>query len=200
MKKSRIILVMLAVICMVFTFLPGLSKALGEAIAIAVEVNTFNSSNTSGAGGSTLIRTAGTAAPTGGILRLTENTGSQAGTAVRRNQIKLTDGFSTYFQFKVTSTSTPADGLAFIVYANNDVQIGDYGGGLGYAGVNNSIIVEFDTYYNSEFSDPNSAHVGIMVNGNCYHSGQTAYSYPSLTSNSVIHAWVDYDGSTVTVT
>ena len=197
--RNKYILIII-ILLFVFLILPLHSSAASEAIAIAVEVNSFDSTNTSGSSGSTLLQTAGNAAASGGALRLTSDSYSQAGTVVRRNQIQLGDGFSTYFQFKITSTTAPADGIAFIVYKSDTVRIGEYGGGLGYAGISNSIIVEFDTYCNGEYGDPSSPHVAIMTNGNNNHSGQTAYTYSTITSGSTINVWVDYNGSTGLVT
>ena len=200
MKKFKPVLLIFIVTLLALAVLPASSSAASEAIAIAVELNSFSSANTSGSSGTTLLQTAGTATTSGGALRLTSDSYSQAGTAVRRNQIQLTDGFSTYFQFKITSTTTPADGIAFIVYKSDSVQIGDYGAGIGYSGISNSIIVEFDTYCNSDLGDPSSPHVAIMTNGNNSHSSQTAYTYSTLTSGSAINVWVDYNGSTGLVT
>jgi len=200
MKKLKTVLLIFIVALLALAVLPASSSAASEAIAIAVELNSFSSANTSGSSGTTLLQTAGTATTSGGALRLTADSYSQAGTAVRRNQIQLTDGFSTYFQFKISSTTAPADGIAFIVYKNDTVQIGSYGEGIGYAGISNSIIVEFDTYCNGNLGDPSSPHVAIMTNGNNSHSGQTAYTYSTLTSGSTINVWVDYNGSTGLVT
>ena len=200
MKKLKTLIVIFVISLFILSLLPAQSSAAGEAIAIAVELNSFSSANTSGSTGTTLLQTAGNATTSGGALRLTADALSQKGTAVRRNQIKLTDGFSTYFQFKITSTTAPADGLAFIVYKSDTVQIGSYGEGIGYAGIGNSIIVEFDTYCNGNLSDPSSPHIAIMTNGNNSHSSQPAYIYSTLTSGNAINVWVDYNGSTGLVT
>lgn len=172
----------------------------GDPIAICLELSAFDGTNTSGSSGNTLIRVDGSATTSGGALRLTSNTNSQAGTAVRRNQIKLTDGFSTYFQFKLSNGSNPpADGLAFIVYKSDTPQIGAYGEGLGYQGIGNSYIVEFDTYYNSNQFDPNAYHFAIMKDGNPSHASQPSATYSSI-YNSTINVWVDYNGSNGSLT
>ncbi len=201
--KSMKLIVAAVALLLVAALTPVRVSAAGEAIAICLELNGFNSTNTSGASGNTLIRVDGSATTYNNALRLTQPNYSQAGTAVRRNQIKLENGFSTYFQFKLSEGSNPpADGLAFIVYKSDTPQIGEYGGGLGYMGIGNSIIVEFDTYQNTEYGDPSSPskyHFAIMKNGNPSHSGQPYQTYASI-YGSTIHVWVDYNGATGNLT
>jgi hypothetical protein len=77
----------------------------------------------------------GDADATNGYLRLVPDALWKSGTVVRRSQIQLTNGFSTYFSFLMTTSGTTndllVDGLAFLVYESDSVQIGQYGGGLG---------------------------------------------------------------------
>jgi hypothetical protein len=142
-----------------------------NAIAVMVEQNSFTATNVGGDGESTLLWKQGTSTLDAGQLLFT-TTSNQAGSVVKRNQVKLSDGFSTYFQM---SFSGPADGIAFILYKSDTPKLGDNGGALGYGdndlgygGANNtdptkiggtkiggtdssihdSIIVEFDTWPN----------------------------------------------------
>jgi Bacterial lectin len=84
-------------------------------------------------------------------------------------------GFTSYFRFQIHNAPlccTPGDGLAFVVQ-NATWADGTYGatgagitahgvgnGGLGYAGIPNSLAVEFDTATNSW--DPTSNHVAVQ--------------------------------------
>ncbi len=105
----------------------------------------------------------------GQVLRFT--TGQSQGAAAWWTQQKVDAGFSTTFQFRISpSGNTPlADGFAFVIQnastGSGTLQISDLGGNIGYAGMTNSIAIEFDTYYNSENGDPNSPHIGIQSNG-----------------------------------
>lgn len=179
--------------------------AIGEKIAVAVELSDFDSSIAGGDSAQTLLWLRGTATTTGGVLRLTNNTMTQAGTVVKRNQIMLTDGFSTYFQIQMSNhIGSPGDGMSFMVYGNDTPEVGASGGGLGYAGIDNSIAVEFDTYINSgsDIDDPPQAHAAVMLNGDNCHTGEPAGSvtdYSALVTD-IVNAWVDYNGSTVTCT
>ncbi len=83
-----------------------------------------------------------------------------------------------------------ADGMVFFLHNDTRGQLahGDVGMGLGYASspntqdhmngfssfVSNSIAVEFDTYQNSNKSDPSEDHVAFVSNGNNKHSDYPA--------------------------
>ena len=181
--------------------LPLAGKAATEPIAVCVEGNSFSSANTGGASASTLIRVEGSAGVTGdGILRLTTNAGGQAGVAVRRDKIQITAGFSTHFQLKMhQGSAVPADGMAFMVYKSDTIKIGAFGGGLGYDGIADSYIVEFDTYQNGNVGDPAGYHFAIMKDGSSDHATQPYVLLPEL-YGSAINVWVEYDGSTGNLT
>lgn len=141
------------------------------------------------------------------VLRLTPATSSvNAGSVFSTERITLRDetSFSTRFRFQIDNNGGGgADGLAFVVQtkANN---VG--GSGIGFAGVPNSLAIEFDTHYNANTGDPDDSHVGINTDGNIV-SRRTAtvgtadrkiFSVASdrLDGGSVFTAWIDYDGST----
>ncbi|MBI5631873.1 MAG: carboxypeptidase regulatory-like domain-containing protein [Nitrospirae bacterium] len=148
------------------------------------------------------METNGSAAETGGVLRLTTDGGGQAGSAFINEPfaIKADTSFSTFFQFRISGSqgSGGADGFAFLVH-NAPAGINALGGGggsLGYStptNITNSLAVEFDTWQNGEYSDPNSNHIGINTNGNLV-SLTTYSSPPELNSGSSLYAWVDYNG------
>ena len=222
----KIIAVLTAAAIVVESLPPLRAAASGTPIPVAVEANSFNSTLVSNSTtGNSLILTTGNAGLDGNTLMVTPNATGQVGTAVRRNRMLLgSSGFSTYYQMHINSTSSNGDGLCFIVYqADSDTpQTGDYGGGLGYAGITgNSIGVEFDTYQNNENNDPWDPHVAVDTNGSVAHSGESFaaagtgstytptndgaadlfHTYDDMEDNNV-NVWVDYDGSTgyVTVT
>jgi len=102
-------------------------------------------------------------------LRVVPATTSQSGAAYSTTPITLGSGnsFSTQFQFRITDPGGfgPADGITFVLAASSN-GLGGAGGGIGYQGVGNSVAIEFDTWQNSEFGDPNNNHVGVDANGN----------------------------------
>ena len=98
-------------------------------------------------------------------------------------------------------TEPGADGLVFVVQSVSS-SIGGSGGGIGYAGIPNSVGVEFDTWWNGEQNDPDSNHVGIDANGSVDHGAPAAFTAgirPNFDNGLPWHAWVDYDGTTLEV-
>lgn len=175
---------------------------------LAVKVDSFSTANVGGSEAETLLWSRGNAASVDGLLRLVPDASTQAGTVVRRNQVKLTDGFSTFFQFKIHKndvySTNYADGLSFIVYDSDTVQLGGTGEGVGYSGIDKSVVVEFDVYPNSgsPVYDPDGNHVAIMLNGNNSHIAQPSGSLSTGANikGVDVYAWVDYDGETITAT
>jgi len=93
-------------------------------------------------------------------------------------QQKVNSGFTTYFKFQIHTAAiccSPADGFAFVIQNSSTSALGSGFGGLAYAGIPNSVAVEFDTFQNSW--DPSANHVAVqscgtqpnsaMHNGNC---------------------------------
>ena len=118
------------------------------------------------------------------VLRLTNGfpaidaTRLENSTAWFTLQQPVNSGFTTYFKFQIHSAGiccTPGDGLAFVVQnaATTDATYGATGagitalgagsGGLGYAGIRNSLAVEFDTFTNAW--DPTANHVAVQSCG-----------------------------------
>ena len=77
-------------------------------------------------------------------------------------------GFTTYFKFQIHTAAiccTPADGFAFVIQNSSATALGTGSGGLGYAGIPNSLAVEFDTFQDASNSDPNANHVAVQSCG-----------------------------------
>ncbi len=122
------------------------------------------------------------------VLRLTDATGNQVGSAWFNTPQPVQNGFSTSFQFQFTNPSVPpADGIAFVI--QNDPGrdnhpgglhaigfTGGNGGALGYGdhdandnpstgeGIANSIAIEFDSYQNGGW-DNDAHHVAVQSCG-----------------------------------
>src|SRR5690625_3785464 len=193
-----------------------INAANGDEITIALP--NFSNVNVGSQG---LIDTTGHAHKSSDKIRLTNATFQQKGGLMKSSQISLDDGFSTYFSYKIDVPDFQkyyGDGLAFIIYSADEHQQGDFtAGGLGYAGIGNSIAVEFDTYPETGgnyggIQDPNNhdnkggsnvPHVPIMLDGNPNHDGQDDGKTPMdkigngfmefENINNNYHVWVDFN-------
>lgn len=132
------------------------------------------------------------------VLRLTSSTG-QSGSAFLTDSVSLANdkSFSTAFQFSISDPIWGgADGLVFVLQTNNNTA-GGGGGGIGYAGIPNSVGVEFDNWHNGDVGDINDNHVGIDLEGSVASVVQASVSgLGQLENGQAWYAWVDYDGLT----
>jgi hypothetical protein len=164
-----------------------------------------------GACGTTLTCVGSTTSTTP-VLRITPATTGQAGAAYSTTAVALGGGgvFSTQFQFQFTNTGgiAPADGITFVLAAN-PTGLGTGGGGIGYAGVANSVAIEFDTFNNGETGGSN--HVAVDTGGALNGTGVSPYGQNgacAAVGNTVTgcmsngHVWtvnIAYDGTSLTV-
>lgn len=124
--------------------------------------------------------------------------------------------FRVYFAMRMTPGADPglgrADGITFIIQSQSDTA-GEEGGGMGYAGISNSIAIGFDTYNNNlptdlygennQISQFYSNNVEINLNGieDIYGESvesvqQTKICNLELADGQIKHVWVDYTGGT----
>ena len=151
----------------------------------------------------------------GSVLRLTPATFSQSGSAFSQTTVNAAN-FSTYFSFRISSPGgslfdcnsiNGADGLVFVAQSvSSSARVA--GGGIGYAGIGNSLGVEWDTSCNAANNDPSSNHIGVNINGNVNRGagsphtaniGDDTVREDGFDNGEIWHAWVDYDGTTVEV-
>lgn len=142
------------------------------------------------------------------VLRLA-NALNQGSSAFTTQSVSLANesSFSTFFAFQITSNigigdedGQGADGLCFVVQTVSNTS-GGIGGGIGYAGIDRSVAVEFDTYNNGAIDSNNGNHVGVDVDGSVKSVAlQTlptgAGNADRLNNGAVWFAWVDYNGVT----
>lgn len=113
----------------------------------------------------------GIAAQSSDRLRLTyTGAGFASGSAFRTDLQSVAAGFTTTFQYHIHFPGgvESADGFTFIVQNDNAGidALGQTGGYLGYYGISNSLVVEFDNYDNGfNFGDPNGDHIAVHTNG-----------------------------------
>jgi len=105
-----------------------------------------------------------------GCYLITPAQNSQAGTVWYENPIDLTQDFKLIFDTNFGANDSGADGMAFVIKTTPDIEIGLSGQGLGYGGIDESLIVEFDTYNNGFNGDGAPDHLSIMANGEYNHN------------------------------
>jgi YVTN family beta-propeller protein len=136
----------------------------------------------------------GDATVTSSVLRLTPNTTSRTGSAFLTAPVSIgaDTSFTTRFVFRQHGTGDGADGMAFVVQGVAADALGSNGGGLGYAGIAQSLAVEIDSYQSP--NDPNGNHLAVTLHGD-------ATSHPAIFTpafdmeNAASHTlWVEYDG------
>ena len=138
------------------------------------------------------------------FLRLTSGTG-QAGSAFISTAVTLTTdaSFSTNFSFRILNNvgstdsdgQTGADGITFVVQTVANTA-GGGGGGIGYAGLADSVAVEFDTWNNGADDNNDGNHVGIDLEGSTDSLGTVTPITPFINDGNTWYAWVDYNGAT----
>eukprot|EP01028_Stygiella_incarcerata_P010921 TRINITY_DN592_c1_g2_i1.p1 TRINITY_DN592_c1_g2~~TRINITY_DN592_c1_g2_i1.p1 ORF type:complete len:469 (+),score=107.51 TRINITY_DN592_c1_g2_i1:40-1446(+) len=143
------------------------------------------------------------------FLRLTDSIPLQAGQIYYENKVRVRYGFSSTFKFRVRGNHTRidsclecmdrqepdgdqflplegADGFAFIIVNDAFDQWNvsyplatGTGSTLGYDGLKNAFIVEFDLWGNDDLLDPMDAHVSVMFRGNDTASSSHDYGFKS---------------------
>lgn len=156
----------------------------------------------------------GDAGVVGGAIQLTWSGQLLSGAAFSAAPMGLGPGntFSTTFDFAITKAASvaPADGFTFVLAANPNAPLG-VGGSLGYAGMADSIAIEFDTYDNGG-TDDSGNHIGLDTDGLMNDSPQAeVYNIPvcdfstpntkpgCLSNGQTWTANITYDGSELTV-
>ena len=124
----------------------------------------------------------GTAVFAGPYARLTQGAVDESGTVFSNAELSIAN-FTTTFTFRVHEGSDPrGEGLTFILQANSPTALGQGEGGLGYAGIGNSVAIKFDMFKPS--GDHSST--GLYVDGD----------YPDVPPNlGPNDVYVDLDGT-----
>jgi gliding motility-associated-like protein len=121
----------------------------------------------------------------GNCFLITPEARSQKGGIWYDNPIDFSNDFTIYYQNNFGDRDgTGADGMALVFKTTPEPVIGELGGQLGYGGINNSLIVEFDTYRNSVYGDPFYDHLAITKNGNSTHNSTDNLAGPVQASSS----------------
>jgi hypothetical protein len=149
----------------------------------AVQADTINFATLSYVGTATSYQFG---SPYGLGARLTDNTDPMlmtgpppAGAVWTPTPVRVGSGFTMSFDFRMSdgtgftgptgSDANPpgGDGFAFVIQNDplGNRAIGVGAGGLGYMYIRDSLAVEFDTYWNAAYGDPNGNHISVQSRG-----------------------------------
>jgi pimeloyl-ACP methyl ester carboxylesterase len=144
-------------------------------------------------------------------LRLTPAAGYHAGAIWYNVKQPVADGFQTIFQFQITEKGATgswppgADGLVFLIQNDNAFALGGVGEGIGYTGITNSLAVEFDTWDNTWWNEPNDNHISVQTGGTGPNNAHPSYSLgytidiPDMSDGSIHAVKIDYIPGTLRV-
>lgn len=116
----------------------------------------------------------GQASIVGHTVVLTDSREYSRGAVWAKEKVLVTKGFSVSFAFSMTGGNDDAqfdgsmpgaDGIAFVVQNGGPSPIGSIGEGIGYDGLKKALAVEFDTYKNPAFGDPDGNHIAVQTGG-----------------------------------
>ena len=104
--------------------------------------------------------------PNQNCVQLTTENNNQVGCAWFDTPIDFSSGFEINYQLYFgTIDAGGADGIAFVFHTDPTPPCSNAGGQLGVVGIQNSFIVEFDTWFNGNFGDIPDDHVAINIDG-----------------------------------
>ena len=127
---------------------------------------------------------------------ITPAVNDQSGGVWYDNLIDFSNDFTIYYQSYFGSNDADgADGMALVIKQNSNPAIGDTGAFIGYGGIDQSLIVEFDTFQNNggadqgpeAFSDPTYDHIAIMKNGVADHASSSNLAGPTQASDNSVN-------------
>lgn len=114
----------------------------------------------------------------GNCYTLTADQQAAFGSMWYKQKVDLTQDFDMTSNLNFGTNNSPgADGITF-AFQNVCTSAGVAGQDIGIGGVNPSLVVEFDTYQNTVYSDPTFDHLGIQKNGNLNHGSSSQLVAP----------------------
>jgi hypothetical protein len=143
----------------------------------------------------TEMRLTGAAQQDGASVRLTSTAKYESGGAYLPERVTVRNGFDLRFSFRLamgndngmSDNGDPgADGVAVVFLPENPTAIGRSGDGIGYHEIAHGMAIEYDSYLNPAYSDPDGSHVAVQVgDGRQLRAWHTDPYVKAITSNGV---------------
>ena len=139
--------------------------------------------------------------------QLTPDAYAQSGAVWSLETVDLSKDFEVVSKLNLGSNISGADGIAFVLQPLSSDQ-GGIGGGIGYAGIDPSVAVEFDTW-NNGYSGTASNHAAVMFDGVPYATHNELHVFSPGIEDGIYHdavfSWVastktltvSWDGTTI---
>lgn len=157
----------------------------------------------------------GDATKVSNYIQLTPSNINKSGAIWYTDPIPVVSGFHSEFSFRMRNGSNNncedgsipgADGIAFVIQNFIPYAIGTYGGGIGYNGIPNAVVIEFDTFSNDStqienFFDPSGNHIAVQSSGQKevsskhlkqYTLGATTDIIPLIPDGRIYYSKIDY--------
>jgi hypothetical protein len=152
----------------------------------------------------------GTASNNSGTVTLTQFNAGHISSAWNPAPLTLTSNFDMTFQvFLGTVDVGGSDGMMFALQSAGLTALGDGGSYMGYAtgpvqaGIQPSVAVEIDTYYNFELAEPTYDHLAVNENAERTHNGaaavQASASDPNVEDGTEHSLRLVWDATTTTL-
>lgn len=160
---------------------------------------------------------AGQATITDHAVALTDTREYTGGAIWAKERVPVAKGFSTSFTFSMTGGndngqvdgSIPgADGVVFVIQDGGPSPIGNVGEGIGYDRLTKALAVEFDTYMNPAYGDPDGNHVAVQTGGTgvCravhsapYTLGMTSAIETFVPDGRIYYGRIEYQGDRLSI-
>ncbi|WP_192579090.1 L-type lectin-domain containing protein [Fibrisoma limi] len=102
-------------------------------------------------------------------FQLTDRLNGEYGAVWYDQKLDLRASFSLEFTLNFDNNPNGADGMMFVMQTVGPNALGTSGQGLGFAGFDPSLGVEFDTYINRDYGDPLYDHMAVLRDGSTNH-------------------------------
>jgi hypothetical protein len=123
----------------------------------------------------------GAAQQAGNVLKVSGIVNQGAGSTWHATPQTVANGFVTSFAFRIVGQG--ADGLTFTIQNSGAAALGSPGSGIGYAGIPNSVSIEWDTWYNGADGngDISDNHISVQTRGLSPNSDNHSFSLGAVT-------------------
>jgi gliding motility-associated-like protein len=133
-------------------------------------------------------------------IQITNAQNSQLGCAWQSELVDFSQPFTNEVTVYFGNNDGGADGLCMVYHLDpaGDSACGVLGGEIGAGTIQNSLIIEFDTWQNGQFGDPFQDHISVNVNGDMGSAISAPVPMPNLEDGQEHEVIFTWDPATMT--